>query len=71
MDKGHIRIAKELKVFALGLPGAYENIAWGQSVARAKKVFIYFDRSDEEKEANSSLTSEGRPRQWNWNHTTN
>jgi hypothetical protein len=28
MDRGHIRIAEELKVFALDLSGAYEDIAW-------------------------------------------
>jgi hypothetical protein len=50
MDKRRARIAEELKKFALGLPGAYENTPWGETVARVKKgVFVFFGRSDEEK----------------------
>jgi hypothetical protein len=51
MDRCRARIAEELKEFALGLPGAYEDTPWGESVARVKKgVFVYFGRSDQEKE---------------------
>jgi predicted DNA-binding protein (MmcQ/YjbR family) len=51
MAKQRARIAEGLKEFALGLPGAYEDTPWGESVARVKKgVFVYFGRSDEEKQ---------------------
>ena len=44
------RIAEEVKAYALGMPGAYENRPWGESVARVKKgIFVFFGRSDEEK----------------------
>ncbi len=50
MTKSRARIAEDVKDFALGLPGAYEDTPWGGSVARVKKgVFVYFGRSDEEK----------------------
>jgi predicted DNA-binding protein (MmcQ/YjbR family) len=46
--------ASPLREFALGLPGAYEEFPWGESVAKVgRKVFVYLGRSDEEK-ANAS-----------------
>lgn len=59
MARRRARIAEELKEFALGLPGAYEDTPWGESVARVKKgVFVYFGRSDEEKERASEKKRE-------------
>ena len=44
------RVAEELKAYALGMPGAYEDKPWGETVARVKKgIFVFFGRSDEEK----------------------
>jgi predicted DNA-binding protein (MmcQ/YjbR family) len=54
MKPRHAKAAADLRAFALGLPGAYEDFPWGESVARVKKgVFVYFGRSDEEKAAAS------------------
>jgi predicted DNA-binding protein (MmcQ/YjbR family) len=59
MARRRARIAEELKEFALGLAGAYEDIPWGESVARVKKgVFVYFGRSDEEKDRASEKKRE-------------
>jgi len=34
-----------LRKFAFGLPGAYEDFPWGESVAKVgKKVFVFFGR---------------------------
>jgi predicted DNA-binding protein (MmcQ/YjbR family) len=44
-----------LRTFALGLPGAYEEFPWGESVAKvAGKVFAYLGREDSDKVAASS-----------------
>jgi len=41
--------AAPLKKFALGLPGAYEDHPWGESVAKvAKKVFVFFGHDADE-----------------------
>jgi len=40
----------QLRTFALGLPGAWEDHPWGESVAKVgKKVFVFFgiDQPDE------------------------
>jgi hypothetical protein len=59
MARSRARIAEELREFALGLPGAYEDSPWGESVARVEKgVFVYFGRSDEEKERASEKKRE-------------
>jgi predicted DNA-binding protein (MmcQ/YjbR family) len=35
--------AAALRAFAFGLPGAYEDFPWGESVAKVnKKVFVFF-----------------------------
>ena len=39
---------KVLRLHALGLPGAYEDFPWGESVAKVnKKVFAFLGRPDE------------------------
>ena len=39
---------KVLRLHALGLPGAYEDFPWGESVAKVnKKVFVFLGRPDE------------------------
>ena len=39
--------AAPLREFALGLPGAYEDHPWGESVAKvAKKVFVFFGHDE-------------------------
>jgi predicted DNA-binding protein (MmcQ/YjbR family) len=59
MARLRAQIAEELKEFALGLPGAYEDTPWGESVARVKKgVFAYFGRSDEQKQRASEKKRE-------------
>jgi predicted DNA-binding protein (MmcQ/YjbR family) len=38
----HRRTRREVLSFALGLPGAYEDHPWGESVAKvSKKVFVF------------------------------
>jgi predicted DNA-binding protein (MmcQ/YjbR family) len=37
------RVETELRKIAFGLPGAYEDFPWGESVAKVgKKVFVFF-----------------------------
>lgn len=40
-------LRNELSAFAFGLPGAYEDHPWGESVAKvAGKVFVFFGMAD-------------------------
>ena len=41
------KAAAEVRAFALGFPGAYEDFPWGECVAKvAKKVFVFMGRGD-------------------------
>ncbi|HEV2086916.1 MAG TPA: MmcQ/YjbR family DNA-binding protein [Cryptosporangiaceae bacterium] len=43
-------LREQLREFALGLPGAYEDFPWGESVAKVnKKVFVFLGVEDDEK----------------------
>jgi predicted DNA-binding protein (MmcQ/YjbR family) len=43
-------LADELRAFAFGLPGAWEDHPWGESVAKVgKKVFVFFGVPDPER----------------------
>ncbi len=40
---------ESLKAFALGLPGAFEDHPWGESVAKVRgKVFVFFGRASDD-----------------------
>lgn len=55
MENQFQETAAALREFALGLPGAYEDFPWGQSVAKVnKKVFVFFD-GDQRPETGLSL----------------
>jgi predicted DNA-binding protein (MmcQ/YjbR family) len=42
-------LAEPLRAFAFGLPEAYEDHPWGESVAKVgKKVFVFFGSTDGE-----------------------
>ena len=42
-------LAAPLRAFAFGLPEAYEDHPWGESVAKVnKKVFVFFGMPDED-----------------------
>jgi predicted DNA-binding protein (MmcQ/YjbR family) len=46
MTRGHL--LDELRRFAFGFPGAYEDHPWGESVAKVDgKVFVFFGVPDE------------------------
>ena len=42
-EPGAATVARDmLRIFALGLPGAYEEFPWGESVVKVnKKVFVF------------------------------
>jgi predicted DNA-binding protein (MmcQ/YjbR family) len=42
MNREHRKAAERLKTFALGLPGAWEDHPWGETVVKVnKKVFVF------------------------------
>jgi len=44
------KVRARVREFALGLPGAYEDFPWGESVAKVnKKVFVFLGVEDSEK----------------------
>jgi predicted DNA-binding protein (MmcQ/YjbR family) len=44
------RLSEELREFALGLPGAFEDFPWGERVIKVnKKVFVFLGKPDEER----------------------
>jgi predicted DNA-binding protein (MmcQ/YjbR family) len=43
------RLRDELRAYAFGMPGAWEDHPWGESVAKVgKKVFVFFGMSNDE-----------------------
>ena len=45
--KSRISLGARLRTYALGLPEAYEEHPWGESVAKVnKKVFVFLGRDD-------------------------
>jgi predicted DNA-binding protein (MmcQ/YjbR family) len=48
VNRQHRRIATRLHKFALGMPGAWEDHPWGETVVRVnKKVFVFFGMDDQ------------------------
>ena len=44
--RGEGRARADLRLYALGLPGAWEDFPWGESVVKVgKKVFVFLGRS--------------------------
>jgi predicted DNA-binding protein (MmcQ/YjbR family) len=49
-------LAEPLRTFAFGLPEAYEDHPWGESVAKvAKKVFVFFGSTHDDGEFGFSV----------------
>jgi predicted DNA-binding protein (MmcQ/YjbR family) len=47
MNREHRKAAERLKAFALGLPGAWEDHPWGDTVVKVnKKVFLFLGEDE-------------------------
>jgi predicted DNA-binding protein (MmcQ/YjbR family) len=50
------RVRRQVLAFALGLPGAYEDHPWGESVAKVNnKVFVFFGAGEDPKNQGMSV----------------